>query len=346
MMRRAWMRRVGVLAVLVALIATGLSLYLGSVLDRPLKLSQPVLITVSSGATLRPVLAEINRVVPSVAPKTTYLAARLTGHTQVSAGLYELKPGQSLRQALAMIEGGEVKLDTFTLPEGLNRWQVRGKLAEEKWMSPLAFDRLCDDRALLNAHGIEGPTCEGYLLPETYTWARGLAPTKIFADMFERFKKAYAELTSVGSGPMSLNTRELITLASIVEKETGAPEDRSHIACVFYNRLQALPPWRLDSDPTVIYAAVMKDPDFDGNLKREHLHGLDSPYNTYRVVGLPPGPIANPGRAALAAVVHPAECKDFFFVSMNNARSVFCPTIACHNQAVKKWQVDYFHHSH
>jgi UPF0755 protein len=163
--------------------------------------------------------------------------------------------------------------------------------------------------------------------------------------MLDRFDRVVTELTGEGTGPMKLALHELITLASIVEKETGAPEDRAHIACVFYNRLRAHPAWRLDSDPTVIYAAMLKDPGFDGNLKREHLHGLDSPYNTYRVTGLPPGPISNPGRAALNAVVHPDDCKDFFFVSMNNGHSVFCPNLTCHNQAVKKWQVDYFHHS-
>jgi UPF0755 protein len=144
-------------------------------------------------------------------------------------------------------------------------------------------------------------------------------------------------------GPLHLESRALVTLASIVEKETGSPQDRGRIACVFYNRLRAKPTWRLDSDPTVIYAATIADPNFDGNLKREHLRGLESPYNTYRITGLPPGPIANPGKAALAAVVQPEECRDFFFVSMNNGQSIFCPTLTCHNEAVKKWQVDYFH---
>ncbi|RYF05569.1 MAG: endolytic transglycosylase MltG, partial [Deltaproteobacteria bacterium] len=133
-----------------------------------------------------------------------------------------------------------------------------------------------------------------------------------------------------------------VTLASIVEKETGAPEERAHIACVFYNRLRARPAWRLETDPTVIYAAILADPHFDGNLKRTHLRDLDSPYNTYRHVGLPPGPIANPGRAALQAVSLPSTCGDFFFVSSNHGRHVFCPDLACHNRAVQRWQIDYF----
>lgn len=345
-MRREWIRKIAVPLLVAAGAFGGLWFYLGYVLDRPLGNEKAETITVPNGATLRPVLNEIKKVIPDLPMRPAYFSARLRGYTQVDAGIYEIKPGQSLRDVLAKIENGEVKLDTFTLPEGLNRWQVRDKLVEEKWMTPKQFDHLCDDAALLTTHGIPGPTCDGYLFPETYTWARGLAPQKIFADLLSSFKKNYTEITAQGTGPGGLKMLELVTLASIVEKETGAPEDRSHIACVFYNRLKAHPAWRLDSDPTVIYAAVLNDPSFDGNLKREHLHGLESPYNTYRVYGLPPGPIANPGRAAFEAVVRPAPCKDFFFVSMNNGHSVFCPTIACHNQAVKKWQVDYFHKGH
>lgn len=131
-------------------------------------------------------------------------------------------------------------------------------------------------------------------------------------------------------------------MASIVEKEAGVAEERAHIACVFYNRMVGKPAWRLQTDPTVIYAATLADPNFDGNLKYKTLHHLASPYNTYRVYGLPPGPIANPGRRAFEAVAQPSVCKDYFFVSSNNGHHVFCPTLECHNSAVKKWQVDYF----
>jgi len=219
---------------------------------------------------------------------------------------------------------------------------VRDLLAAQGWVDAPTFERLCDDAAFLGEHGIPGPTCEGYLFPETYTFAREVPATTIFATLFSMFKKELAAATAGGSGPMSLSPRELTTLASIVEKETGAADERPRIACLFYNRLRAKPPWRMETDPTVIYAATLADPSFDGNLKAYHLRQLDNPYNTYKRYGLPPGPIANPGRGAFAAVVHPSECSDFFFVSMNNGRHAFCPTLECHNEQVQKWQIDYF----
>jgi UPF0755 protein len=206
-------------------------------------------------------------------------------------------------------------------------------------MSAAEFDRLCDDSAFLASHSIPGPTCEGYLFPETYTMARGLAPEAIFSAMFAMFHRVYSGVTAASRGPLDFEMRPLVTLASIIEKETGAPEERPHIACVFYNRLKAKPAWRLETDPTTIYAATLANPNFDGNLKREHLRGFAHPYNTYHIYGLPPGPIANPSRAALMAAVSPSACPDFFFVSMNNGRHFFCPTIGCHNQAVETWQL-------
>ena len=141
---------------------------------------------------------------------------------------------------------------------------------------------------------------------------------------------------------MNLDDLQFTTLASIVEKETGAAKERPRIACVFYNRMKESPPWRLETDPTVIYAATLADPNFDGNIKRSHLRTFDHPYNTYKRRGLPPGPIASPGRAALEAVKSPSDCGDFFFVSMNNGEHVFCPTYDCHKAAVQKWQIEYF----
>ena len=209
-------------------------------------------------------------------------------------------------------------LNLFTLAEGLNRWQVRSVLVAGEWLEAAEFDGLCDNSAFLAAHHIPGPTCEGYLFPDTYKMVRGLPASTIFAAMLQRYGQEMSQLRQQhggAMGPLNLSENALVTLASIVEKETGDPRERPRIACVFYNRLQAHPAWRLETDPTVIYAATLADAKFDGNLKRTHLRTLDSPYNTYRRFGLPPGPIANPGRSALEAVCTPSVCKDFFFVS-------------------------------
>lgn len=309
---------------------------------RPLGGSKQVSVLIERGATLKPVLDRIAEQGVLSRPRWLYFYARLTGATEIRAGEYEITAEQSPAEILVVLHEGRLKMEQFTLSEGLNRWQVRDLLADKEWIQADHFDRLCDDTTFLKSNAIPGPTCDGYLYPETYTFARGVAAKKILAEMFRSHNSVYADVTKRGRGPMSLGHRELVTLASIVEKETSDSAERPHIACVFYNRLTATPMWRLDTDPTVIYAAMLQDPTFDGNLKRKHLRQLSSPYNTYKVTGLPPGPIANPGRFALEAVVDPGRCNDFFFVSMNNGRHVFCPTLDCHNKAVQKWQIDYF----
>ncbi|MBI3179383.1 MAG: endolytic transglycosylase MltG [Deltaproteobacteria bacterium] len=311
-------------------------------LDRPAGGSAVTSLRVERGATLKPLLDRLAADGVLERPRWLYWYARLLGVRDIRAGEYEVAASQTPRQILGMLREGRIRLESLVIPEGFNRWQVRELFAREGWLEPAAFDRLCDSGAFLSEHGIPGPTCEGYLFPETYRFARGAAAQDLFAALFAKYRQVYAQTTARGRGPLDLGERELVTLASIIEKETGAPDERPRIACLFYNRLRAQPAWRLETDPTVIYAATLADSNFDGNLKRSHLRELNSPYNTYRVFGLPPGPIANPGLAALRSVVEPAECRDFFFVSMNNGRHEFCPDLACHNRAVAKWQINYF----
>ncbi len=331
-----------VLLVLGAAAAGVLAWRVGAWVEQPIGVTEARTITVKRGATLKPTIAELAAQGLVEHPQWLYLWAREKGRTTIRAGEYLVEATDTPASLVDKLVAGKVKTEQFVVVEGHNRWLVRDALAGARWMTPAQFDGLCDDPAFLARHRIPGPTCEGYLFPETYTFARGLAPEAILGAMFDMFHKVYADVTAKGRGPLDLDERKLVTLASIVEKETGAPDERPHIACVFYNRLTAKPAWRLETDPTVIYAATLADPAFDGNLKRDTLHKLDSPYNTYRVYGLPPGPIAHPGRASLAAVVEPTACKDFFFVSMNNGTHLFCPTLGCHNKAVEQWQVQYF----
>jgi UPF0755 protein len=311
-------------------------------LDRPAGGGATSVIEVERGATIKPILDQLAADGVLERPRWLYWYARLAGTTEIRAGRYEIAAQQSPLEIAETLHRGQVRMATFTIAEGLNRWQVRDVLVAGGWMDAEQFEVLCDDRAFLEKHDIPGPTCDGYLYPETYKLARGVAPEAVFAAMLAAHSEAFAAATKNGRGPLDLDHRELVTLASIVEKETSAPVERPRIACVFYNRLTAKPTWRLDTDPTVIYAATLTDPAFDGNLKRSHLRKLHHPYNTYKVTGLPPGPIANPGEAALSAVVSPSSCRDFFFVSKNNGTHQFCPTLDCHNRAVQKWQIDYF----
>ena len=302
---------------------------------------------VKRGDRLRGILETLASQGVLAQPTWLHAYARLRQQSAVRIGTYEMHADQTPLGLLAMLQDGRVVLEQFTLAEGLNRWQVRGILAAAQWMTGAQFDALCNDTDFLQAHHIAGPTCEGYLFPDTYTMTRGLPPAAVFAALFDSYHHAYRALVqSAGKGPMKLSERQFVTLASIVEKETGSAAERPHIACVFYNRLQAKPPWRLETDPTVIYAATVADAHFNGNLTRAHLRTLDSPYNTYRIFGLPRGPIASPGLAALRATAQPSACNDFFFVSMNHGEHVFCPTLACHNAAVQKYQVEYFRRPH
>lgn len=311
-------------------------------LERPVGGDATSTFAVKRGTTIKPVLDRLAADGVLERPRWLYWYARMVGMTEIRAGDYEITAQQSPLEIAQLLRRGQVRMQTFTVAEGLNRWQIRDLLVRGGWLTVKQFDALCDDEAFLEKHDIPGPTCDGYLYPETYKFARGVAPEVVLGAMFAAHREAFAAATEGGRGPLGLDHRGLVTLASIVEKETSSAKERPRIACVFYNRLSAKPRWRLDTDPTVIYAATLADPTFDGNLKRKHLRHLDHPYNTYKVTGLPPGPIASPGDAALSAVVNPAECSDFFFVSKNNGTHEFCPTLDCHNRAVKKWQIDYF----
>ncbi len=297
---------------------------------------------VKSGQTLKPVLEDLASKGFIEKPEIVYAWARYKKLGELRTGTYQFSPNDSPADMVRMMHEGRVVTERFTIPEGLNRWQIRDLLADKNWISKTDFDALCDDAEFLKSQGVQQHNCEGVLFPETYTFARGVSPKTIFERIIQTYQAAYKMVTAKGTGPLNFSETEFVTLASIVEKETGAAHERPRIACVFYNRLKAKPAWRLQTDPTVIYAATLSDPNFNGNIKRYHLHEMDHPYNTYMRKGLPPGPIASPGLAAFQAVANPIDCGDFFFVSKNNGEHIFCPTLSCHNAAVQKWQVQYF----
>ncbi len=340
------MRRVMMgLVVLAAVVGCGLYgsyLYLQSLLDQPIMVSSTTVYEVKPGANLRGVLRDWAAKDWLQEPDLSYRALRLEGRGALMSGAYTIEPSMSLSSLVSNLERGRVVTLSLTIVEGTNRWQLRDQLDRDGWIDADTFDALCDDREFLKSHGVPGPNCEGYLFPETYQFAQGTSAKSLFGTFLGAWRKAIDEVTAVGRGPLDFDDRAFTTLASIVEKETGAASERPRIACVFYNRMKESPPWRLETDPTVIYAATLADPNFDGNIKRSHLRTFDHPYNTYKRRGLPPGPIANAGRAALEAVRSPMNCNDFFFVSMNNGEHVFCPTYACHQTAVNKWQIQYW----
>lgn len=190
---------------------------------------------------------------------------------------------------------------------------------------------LADDPEFLLAAGVPGPQLEGYLFPDTYRFAPGTDVREVLTTMVRHFHDRFDAERHRRAAERGLSVNEVLTLASIIEKETGKPEERALIAAVFTNRLRIGMP--LQSDPTVIYGL----PAFDGDLTRADL-AHPSPYNTYVVGGLPPGPIANPGLAAIDAALAPAASPALYFVSRNDGSHAFSTTLAEHNRAVGRYQ--------
>jgi len=261
-----------------------------------------------------------------------YCLARVSRLSQrLQAGEYLFSPGQTPYQILRALVAGATVRWSVTIPEGSNIYQLAGILATGGWGERELFLDLARDPEMLARHGVRAASLEGYLFPDTYQLVRGQNPREIIDLMVERGKQVRQELGDLRNNPLGLSPHEVLTLASIVEKETAAPEERPLIAQVFLNRLRQR--MRLQTDPTVIYGLT----DFDGNLTKKDLE-TPTPYNTYQINGLPPGPIANPGRAAIAAVLHPASASYLYFVSKNDGTHHFSHDLAEHNRAVLKYQ--------
>jgi UPF0755 protein len=229
----------------------------------------------------------------------------------------------------ALTNGAEAP--TLTIPEGLTVREIAALLAWRGYASADSVLCLASDPEFLLAAGVPGPQLEGYLFPDTYRLSSLMSPGEILAMMVRRFHERFdaARYRRLAERGMSLN--ELVTLASIIEKETAVASERPLVATVFYNRLRL--GMALQSDPTVIYGI----PDFSGNLTRADLM-RPTPFNTYVVSGLPPSPIANPGIAAIDAALAPAEAPYLYFVSKNDGSHQFSVTLAEHNRAVAEYQ--------
>ncbi|MGE4608901.1 MAG: endolytic transglycosylase MltG, partial [Myxococcota bacterium] len=237
----------------------------------------------------------------------------------------------SAEQTLDRIVSGRVATYDVSVPEGLTAVQVGERLAAAGLTDATEFHTFVTTPGTAAALGVEGETIEGYLFPETYQLRHGLTADEVAKVLVDQFLIVWREIEPQARA-QKLSMREVVTLASIVEKETAAPEERPLIASVFRNRLRR--GMRLETDPAVIYGIA----DFDGNLRRRDLEDNSNPYNTYLIEGLPPGPIANPGADALRAVVNPADTDYLFFVSKNNGMHAFSKTYNEHVLAVDEYQ--------
>ncbi|HWP34391.1 MAG TPA: endolytic transglycosylase MltG [Thermodesulfobacteriota bacterium] len=250
---------------------------------------------------------------------------------RLKAGEYELAANLTPRQVLGRLLRGEVLQHRITIPEGSSVREIAALLAAAGLADEHAVLAKAEDPQFARALGVPADRLEGYLAPDTYYFARGIPPEAILRAMVARYRAMVTPALLEEAARQGLTEHRLVTLASIVEKETGRPEERPLVAAVFRNRLARGIP--LQSDPTVIYGLER----FDGNLRRADLLRW-SPYNTYRIVGLPPGPIASPGLAAIEATLRPAPVDYLYFVSRNDGTHHFSRTLAEHERAVDRYQ--------
>jgi UPF0755 protein len=273
---------------------------------------------------------------------------------KVKAGRYTFVSNMSPRQVLdKLVEGVPLEETPVTLPEGKNLLQVAEILEEAGISAKEDLIKLARDPKFAREQGVMGETLEGWLFPDTYRFRPGTPAAKVLATLVKHTKEVLLELKAKhkdGFAALQKNykwgDREIILMASLVEKETGAPEERPRIAGVFFNRLRlaTFVPHLLQTDPTIVYgctvplkksAACQR---FEGRIRRIHLDDRENPYNTYTHEGLPPGPISNPGRAAVEAVLSPDKTPYLYFVSKNDGTHQFSKTRAEHEAAVDKYQ--------
>ena len=267
------------------------------------------------------------------------IALYLSGRArQLQAGEYRFDRPMTPLEVIDKIRRGDVYVIAITFPEGLTMVEM-ANIFEARDLGPAAaFVAAARDASLIKAIDLAAEDLEGYLFPETYSLPRRSDASRLIAAMTARFETVFTSELRRAAEARGLTVRQVVTLASIVEKEASLVEERPLVAAVFVNRLRIGMP--LQADPTVI-AGLQRAGKYTGNLRRDDLE-FDSPYNTYRYRGLPPGPIASPGRAALVAAVYPADADFLYFVSRNDGSHEFSRTLAEHNRNVQKWQVQRF----
>ncbi len=294
---------------------------------KPGPLSAPILFEVPRGASSGGI-AELLSYEGAIHDMYIFkYAARVTGaQSDLKAGEYELQPGMSARDILSLLREGKTFQRQFTIPEGLTSYEILNLIMQVEDLKPVLIE----------------PLVEGSLLPETYSYSRGETWADIVRRMENAMQNTIKELWPKRVENLPFSTpEEAMVLASIVEKETGVSEERKRVAGVFINRLKR--GIALQTDPTVIYAITKGEHKNDGKgpLGRRLLTKdlkIDSPYNTYKYPGLPPGPIANPGRASIEAVLDPEEHDFIYFVANGTGGHIFAKTLEEHNRNVAQWR--------
>jgi UPF0755 protein len=251
----------------------------------------------------------------------------------IRAGEYELSTSMSPLDIINKLVKGDIISYKVTIPEDFTVAEIAARLASYKLVDEKAFVSLAGDAKFVASLGIEGRSAEGYLCPDTYLFDKTMGAKHIIKIMVDQFWKTFTHDMQKRAEELGMTIPQVVTLASIIGKESGFKDEKPLVSAVFYNRLKKR--MRLQSDPTAVYdlKSITKV------IKRKHLQ-KNTPYNTYVISGLPPGPIANPAIDSLQAALYPASVNYLYFVSNNDGSHNFSSSLVAHNRAVLKYQID------
>ncbi len=320
------MLRAFFILVLIAIIVAGL--WVAWALYVPVRPAEAKFVLLRPGWSSRHIAAELQNqgVIRSA---RAFMLLHYASARTLKAGEYKFDQAATARQVHDRIVRGDIYVHTIVIPEGYTMFEVASAIEQAGLGSRQDFLRTVGANAVLvRDFDPQATSLEGYLFPDTYNFTRTQSLTDMVAEMVHRFRQQAQQIGLTG------DVHRVVTMASIVEKETAAPEERPLVASVYYNRLQRN--IALAADPSVIYAAQLAG-HYSGAIHQSDLQ-FDSPYNTYRHAGLPPGPIANPGRAALEAAMHPAQTDFLYFVSDNNGHHRFARSLDEHARNVAAYR--------
>lgn len=295
--------------------------------------TETVLFEIQSGKTFRAICKDLEeKKLVNYWWAIEVLARLKRGDAQVKAGEYELNRAMKPQELLKKLLSGEVYQRRVTLKEGQSIWEFGAELEKAGLVTKAEFDAAVVNQELLDRAGIAAKSFEGYLFPETYNFSRPIKPEEIIWRMLEEGEKRWPIEYTDQADNLRMSRHEILTLASIIEKESGVAEEQPIISSVLHNRLKQ--GMKLQADPTVIYGI----PNFNGNLTKQDLE-TPTPYNTYVNFGLPPGPVGSPSETAVKAALFPQETPYLFFVADRHGRHVFSTTLEEHNEAVRQFQL-------
>jgi peptidoglycan lytic transglycosylase G len=332
------LKRLGIFLLVLVVIAAGAAWWMKVRLDSPYRAftDAEVFVELPPGSGVSGIgdrLAAAG-VVPDAL--TFRLAAQVAGvERHLQAGEYRFAQPASPRDVAERIAHGDIYKHPITFPEGLTIDEMAAIFGKSGLGTAEEFTKAAHDTSLIGDLDPDARSLEGYLFPSTYTLPRKAGATGTVQAMIAEFAKSFDAEMRNDAEAAHLTPRDVVTLASIIEKETARPEERAIVSAVYQNRLKK--GMLLQCDPTVIYALMLAGT-WNGNIRRVDLQ-IDSPYNTYRYAGLPPGPIASPGRPSLEAAIHPADVPYLYFVSRNDGTHVFATTLEEHNRNVLKYQI-------